>query len=70
MCSCKACEPQSCCRELEQELPENGNCADGYNFEKCGLSVSSCGASCFQHRWRIRIDEQTCEEKRPQECCD
>jgi len=68
MCSCKACEPRSCCRELEQDQPELEDCSDGYDFSKCEMAVSSCDSRCFQHRWRTRV-ETGCEASRPDRCC-
>jgi len=69
MCSCLACEPTSCCRELEQEQPElQKDCADGYDFSKCEMAVSSCEASCFQQRWRTRV-EVGCAASQPDSCC-
>jgi hypothetical protein len=70
MCSCKVCEPDSCCRELEQEQPGIAEgCADGYDFSKCEMAVSSCDSRCFQHRWRTRVDKG-CAASRPKTCCD
>jgi hypothetical protein len=69
MCSCRVCEPQSCCRELEQDRPEiDKECADGYDFSKCEMAVSSCESNCFAHRWRTRV-EIGCEVGRPETCC-
>lgn len=69
MCSCTVCEPATCCRELEQDRDDiDKDCADGYDFSKCETNVSSCGASCFQHRWRTRV-EIGCEQTRPDRCC-
>jgi hypothetical protein len=68
MCSCKVCDPASCCRELEQDRPEMKECAEGYDFSKCELSVSSCQANCYQNHWRTAIDG-TCEDNRPDTCC-
>ena len=68
MCTCKACDPKSCCRELEQERPELQDCAKGYDFSQCELEVSSCESNCYQHRWRIQAG-QTCVSKRPDVCC-
>jgi len=69
MCSCTKCEPAHCCRELEQDQPEmQKNCADGYDFSKCEMAVSSCDSRCFQHRWRTRV-EVGCEASRPDLCC-
>ena len=69
MCTCRACEIPTCCRELEQDVPETTDCADGYDFSKCELPVQSCTSRCFQHRWRIHVDE-SCEETKPGKCCD
>jgi len=69
MCTCKACDPASCCRELEQERPElQDDCAQGYDFSQCELAVSSCESNCYQHKWRIQAG-QTCVSKRPDACC-
>ncbi|MEZ4440478.1 MAG: hypothetical protein R3B72_15380 [Polyangiaceae bacterium] len=69
MCSCNVCEPASCCRELEQDRPEiDDGCADGYDFSACDTTVSSCGASCFQHRWRTEV-AVGCAASRPDRCC-
>lgn len=69
MCSCMRCEPSACCRELEQDTPEvDKDCADGYDFSKCEMAVSSCESSCFQHRWRARV-EVGCAASRPDNCC-
>ena len=68
MCSCVACEPQDCCHELEQDQPELQQCADGYDFSNCEMVVSSCRSSCFQHRWRARI-EVGCAASQPDRCC-
>jgi hypothetical protein len=69
MCSCTVCEPATCCRELEQDREGiDKDCADGYDFSKCETKVSSCGASCFQHRWRTRV-EKGCDASRPTRCC-
>jgi hypothetical protein len=69
MCTCNACEPRECCRELEQDQPEvDEKCADGYDFSRCGLAVSSCESRCFSHRWRTRVDVG-CDASRPAECC-
>ena len=69
MCSCVRCEPDSCCHELEQDRPEdNAECANGYDFSKCEMAVSSCDSRCYQHRWRTRV-EVGCESSRPDVCC-
>jgi hypothetical protein len=68
MCSCKVCEPKSCCTELEQDAPEMQQCADGYDFSKCQMEVSSCDTRCFQHRWRTHV-EIGCAGSRPDTCC-
>jgi hypothetical protein len=69
MCSCQVCEPERCCRELEQDRPEpSADCADGYDFSKCEMPVSSCNSRCFQHRWRTRV-EVGCAGSRPTNCC-
>lgn len=68
MCTCKTCDPESCCRELEQERPELQDCAKGYDFSECELEVSSCESNCYQHKWRIQAG-QTCLSKRPDVCC-
>ena len=68
MCSCKVCEPASCCRELEQDAPEMQPCADGLDFSNCQMEVSSCDTRCFQHRWRTHI-EIGCAGSRPDKCC-
>jgi hypothetical protein len=69
MCSCVRCDPVSCCHELDQDRPEvDPACADGYDFSKCEMAVSSCDSNCYQHRWRTRI-EVGCEGSRPDVCC-
>jgi hypothetical protein len=69
MCSCSVCEPAACCHELEQDAPEvQKDCANGYDFSKCEMAVSSCESSCFQHRWRTRV-EVGCAGSRPATCC-
>ena len=69
MCSCIACEPNSCCRELEQDAPKTDkDCAKGYDFSKCEMAVSSCDSRCFRHRWRTHV-ETGCERSRPDKCC-
>jgi hypothetical protein len=67
MCRCQACEPTSCCRELDQEQPAD-DCADGTDFSKCGMQISSCESRCFEHTWRVRV-EVGCDAQRPPECC-
>jgi hypothetical protein len=68
MCSCRVCEPTSCCHELDQDRPELESCADGYDFSRCGMSVTSCDSRCFQHRWRTQV-EAGCQASRPDRCC-
>ena len=69
MCSCLACEPEACCRELEQDAPDADNeCADGYDFSKCEIAVSSCESRCFQERWRTDV-ERGCAASRPDSGC-
>ncbi|HHH11977.1 MAG TPA: hypothetical protein ENK23_07895 [Sorangium sp.] len=69
MCSCVMCEPESCCRELEQDAPQTDKeCARGYDFSKCEMAVSSCDSRCFRHRWRTRV-ESGCDNTRPEKCC-
>lgn len=69
MCSCLVCEPVSCCHELDADAPEvQTDCADGYDFSKCEMAVSSCDSNCFQHRWRARV-EIGCLASRPDKCC-
>ncbi|HZO13128.1 MAG TPA: hypothetical protein VFB62_07710 [Polyangiaceae bacterium] len=68
MCSCKMCEPVSCCHELDEDRPELEKCGDGYDFSRCGMPVTSCDSRCFQHRWRTRV-EVGCASSRPEKCC-
>lgn len=69
LCSCKACEPDACCTELERPPPElEGGCSEGYDFSRCETPVTSCLSRCFQRRWRARI-ETGCEAERPHDCC-
>ncbi len=69
MCSCIACEPKSCCKELDQDAPKTAkDCAQGYDFSKCEMAVSSCKSRCFRHRWRTEVDTG-CEATRPDRCC-
>ena len=70
MCSCLRCQPASCCRELEQERPENTEkCGNDYDFSQCkGIAVTSCQSRCFEHRWRSDASKG-CSDKRPPDCC-
>jgi hypothetical protein len=68
MCSCQVCAPARCCREFDQDEPELEKCADGYDFSRCGMAVTSCEGRCFQHRWRTRV-EVGCAASRPDKCC-
>ena len=70
MCSCSACEPNACCRELEKDAPPiDKGCSDGYDFSKCQTQVQSCEGRCFQQRWRTNIDVG-CDAGRPRTCCN
>ncbi|MBI4701401.1 MAG: hypothetical protein HY744_09615 [Deltaproteobacteria bacterium] len=69
MCTCKSCEPASCCQWKDERGEDAAGCSDGYDFSKCeGLQVQSCASRCFEHRWRIRVEE-ACEATRPRQCC-
>jgi len=69
MCSCRACEPAACCRDLERVAPEvERGCSEGYDFSRCTTEVSSCSARCFLRRWRVRV-EAGCDSARPRGCC-
>lgn len=68
-CTCNACEPQSCCTELNREPePIDPDCADGYDFSQCEMAVSSCESNCFAHKWWTTIDVG-CDASRPDNCC-
>jgi hypothetical protein len=72
MCSCTRCEVATCCREFDQDQPQDTAKCDSYDFEKCGgagIEVSSCEGRCFQHRWRAPVDKG-CEGTRPDACCN
>jgi hypothetical protein len=72
LCTCRACEPRSCCVEKTDDGSGGGCEADGYNFaanERCGLSVQSCQSRCFQHRWRADRTKG-CAASKPVRCCD
>jgi hypothetical protein len=72
LCTCRACEPRSCCVEKTDD-GSGGSCsADGYNFaanESCGLAVQSCQSRCFEHRWRAELPTG-CVATKPARCCD
>jgi len=70
MCTCTACEPESCCVEDDGEQPETADCANSYDFTNCGnaMTISSCESRCFRHRWRAST-ETDCEAERPDKCC-
>jgi len=71
MCSCTACAQSSCCQgSADREPTEAQRCGSEYDFsqEGCGMAIESCASRCFERMWRVRL-EQSCEEKRPEECC-
>jgi len=68
-CTCNACEPRSCCSELNGEpQPIDPNCAQGYDFSECEMAVSSCESNCYPHKWWTTVDVG-CADSRPDLCC-
>jgi hypothetical protein len=70
MCTCQACDPGDCCAGDWGEPHQNDAvCKDSYEFsDACGIKVSSCSARCFQHVWRVPL-EQSCDATTPLVCC-
>jgi hypothetical protein len=72
LCTCRACEPHSCCVEKTDDGSGGGCQAEGYNFsadQNCGLAVASCKSRCFEHRWRAELSKG-CAATKPERCCD
>jgi hypothetical protein len=71
MCSCTACARTRCCQGADSaELAADVGPCESYDFSKagCSLEVGSCASRCFERMWRVRLD-QSCDDKRPEECC-
>ncbi len=69
MCSCRSCDPVGCCQGPDDDPADKATC-DSYDFTSkgCGMAVQSCASRCFQHVWRVKV-EQGCDANRPSECC-
>jgi hypothetical protein len=71
LCTCRACEPASCCQDEQMDESDAGCPMDSYDFaasEACGLAVPSCASRCFEHRWRADV-ALGCEATKPARCC-
>jgi hypothetical protein len=76
LCKCLACAPTGCCAgadETQAECTEAAvtETADSVDFSAnpaCGLRVETCARACAERAWRVRAD-QTCNQRRPAECC-
>ncbi len=68
LCRCFVCADPACCtREAEGEQ-ETEACNTGPDGQiQCGLAMKSCGR-CQDATWRVSLSE-TCEAKRPADCC-
>ena len=75
MCECQACDPGDCCQgDWGETGTSDDQCKVSEDTERdelsvnCNMKVSSCSARCFQHVWRIDV-EQSCEATTPLVCC-
>jgi hypothetical protein len=70
-CTCRACDPGSCCQaeETESLAAASSECSSGYEFsEKCGIVVQSCTPRCYSHVWRVK-NHESCDATKPLVCC-